>query len=97
MTLIPVSHRLPPEDNDEPESLSYAISSVRPVSADAALRTQSSVRLSASAIGRLEQIAIRQIDEIQVVDLDDIRAEGDPEVSAGIVDRVGRPLNVGHR
>jgi len=32
--LIPVSHRLPPRDYNEPESLSYAISSICPVSAD---------------------------------------------------------------
>ncbi len=33
-TLIPVSHHLPPRGYDEPESLSYAISSICPVSAD---------------------------------------------------------------
>ena len=32
--LIPVSHRLPPRGYDEPESLSYAISSICPLSAD---------------------------------------------------------------
>ena len=32
--LIPVSHRLPPRSYDEPESLSYRISSICPVSAD---------------------------------------------------------------
>ena len=32
--LIPVSHRLPPRGYDEPESLSYAITSICPVSAD---------------------------------------------------------------
>ena len=30
----PVSHRLPPQGYDEPESLSYTISSICPMSAD---------------------------------------------------------------
>ena len=34
MAPIPVSHRLPPRGYDEPESLSYAISLICPVSAD---------------------------------------------------------------
>ena len=34
MAPIPVSHRHPPRGYDEPESLSYAISFIGPVSAD---------------------------------------------------------------